>query len=348
MPPTNGLPVPAIDPDFKKLLRSLTVDERNALEESLCGEEGCREALIVARGPWLSPAQQAGILVDGHNRMELCDRHGLEYRITEIEFRRRADAVAWIVANQLARRNLTQAEASILRAAHYNAEVKEPHRPTNESRKSLPDKDGKGCKVCTLKTAERVAQAQGVSTRTIHNDVKFATAVETIGAKSPEVKQSILSGEIPKADVPALASASRKDLDKVAKAPAGEKKKAAKQVAKKASEPAKSEEAPLSVEERMAAHNSALESLARQVAIACLHAVDEYAAGGIGGPWIDPQTRETIRSQLASAAGTIRAQKGSAICGYCHGKTPEKCKHCRGTGWLTKTRAAGVPDQLKG
>ena len=85
-----------IDPEFKSLIPPLTPDERAGLEASIL-TEGCRDALIV----W------GDILIDGHNRYEICTKHNIPYKTQQIEFASRAEARIWIRKNQLARRNLT-------------------------------------------------------------------------------------------------------------------------------------------------------------------------------------------------------------------------------------------------
>lgn len=45
--------------------------------------------------------------MDGHQRYEICQKHGIPFKIVEIECQNRDDAKLWIIQNQLARRNLT-------------------------------------------------------------------------------------------------------------------------------------------------------------------------------------------------------------------------------------------------
>ena len=91
----------SIDHEFKSLIRSLTEAEYSALESSVLSE-GCRDAIIVWRGH--------GIIVDGHNRYEICMKHGITFRVEEMDFPDRHGVKVWILKNQLARRNLTDGE----------------------------------------------------------------------------------------------------------------------------------------------------------------------------------------------------------------------------------------------
>ncbi len=89
---------PTVDTEFQSLIPPLSEDERRQLESNLV-TEGCRDALVVWAGQ--------GVLLDGHNRFEICERLGLHYCTTEIELSDRDAAKDWIDANQLGRRNLT-------------------------------------------------------------------------------------------------------------------------------------------------------------------------------------------------------------------------------------------------
>ncbi|MGO9268096.1 MAG: DNA modification methylase [Candidatus Binataceae bacterium] len=92
-------PAIVIDAEFRSLVPPLSDEERGGLEVSI-RVEGCRDALVVWR------TADGDILLDGHNRWEICDAHGLPYRVEPMEFESRADAKIWIVCNQFARRNL--------------------------------------------------------------------------------------------------------------------------------------------------------------------------------------------------------------------------------------------------
>jgi hypothetical protein len=79
-----------IDPDFKQLIPPLTPDEFRQLEQNLLAE-GCREPLCV----W------NGILLDGHNRYEICTTHNIPFTVQNIQLESHDAAVAWICKNQL-------------------------------------------------------------------------------------------------------------------------------------------------------------------------------------------------------------------------------------------------------
>ena len=100
-----------IDPEFKSLIPPLTDGEREHLTTNLLSN-GCREPLVV----WV----EERLLLDGHNRHEICTKHDITYKIEEISLGDRQAAINWIVNNQLGRRNLTAAHLSYFRGKLYN------------------------------------------------------------------------------------------------------------------------------------------------------------------------------------------------------------------------------------
>lgn len=86
-----------IDDEFKSLIPPLLPEEYIGLEESI-KEEGCRDAIII----W------DGIIIDGHNRYEICKNHNIKFRTIEKKFNDRDEAKIWILKNQFNRRNLSE------------------------------------------------------------------------------------------------------------------------------------------------------------------------------------------------------------------------------------------------
>ena len=59
-----------INPEFKGLLQPLSEDKRLELEKRVL-EDGCEDSIK----SW------KGFIVDGHNRYEICTRHGIEFSV---------------------------------------------------------------------------------------------------------------------------------------------------------------------------------------------------------------------------------------------------------------------------
>lgn len=163
-----------IDPEFKALIPPLTPEERAGLEEMIKAE-GCRDALI----SW------HGIIIDGHNRYEICTRNDIEYRIDERDFSGRDDVKVWIIKNQFSRRNLPAYERAKL------ALVLKPLIATKAKENQI--KSGGAVPQISaepIETRKELAKVAGVSHDTI-------SKVEKIEHKAPEiVKEKLSTGEM--------------------------------------------------------------------------------------------------------------------------------------------------------
>ncbi len=92
-----------IDPEFRSLIAPLQENERAQLEANIVAN-GCRDPLVLWRN----------LLVDGHNRYEICTRLKITFRTVEIVLPSRAHVLLWIEENQLGRRNLTDDQRSVI------------------------------------------------------------------------------------------------------------------------------------------------------------------------------------------------------------------------------------------
>ena len=86
-----------VNEELLKVAPPLSETEKSILRESIL-ENGCQAPLIV----W------NGIIVDGHNRYDICKENNIPFAIEEMEFKSLMEAKLWIVKNQLGRRNLTE------------------------------------------------------------------------------------------------------------------------------------------------------------------------------------------------------------------------------------------------
>ena len=86
----------AINETLEHVMPPLQEMKLNLLTKSILSD-GCREPLLV----W------NGMVVDGHNRYRICREHHIPFYIIEIDFANQGEAIAWIIKNQIGRRNLT-------------------------------------------------------------------------------------------------------------------------------------------------------------------------------------------------------------------------------------------------
>jgi hypothetical protein len=101
----------SIHPDLQSFIPPLTAEEFGQLEANLL-QDGCRDPLTI----W----QEEQVILDGHNRHEICTRHDIPYTMVEISLPDVAAAQAWMVANQLGRRNLTPEQVSSSAESNMN------------------------------------------------------------------------------------------------------------------------------------------------------------------------------------------------------------------------------------
>lgn len=174
-----------VDSDFRSLIPPLTTGERAQLEANLLAD-GCREPLVV----WRHGDVQ--ILVDGHNRFEICSRLGLDFKVIEKEFTDREAASDWIDANQLGRRNLTLDAFKLLLGRRYNRAKKAANDGGKGTPKTTVDQIDPRFddEAPNRSTAAKLAQEHAVSEATVKRAGKFAEEVE----KTPELKSAIEQG----------------------------------------------------------------------------------------------------------------------------------------------------------
>ena len=169
-----------IDPEFAGLCPDLTEEEELQLESSI-ESDGCRDEIVV----W---ANHKDTILDGHHRYEICQNLNKPFKTTALRFETREECIAWIIANQLGRRNLTDEQKSYLRGKRYQAEKRTDGGHGDQKSGDHSD--------TPIPTAAKLAEEYGVSAPTIKRDQDFAEAVDTIAeVAGPEAKAAILAGE---------------------------------------------------------------------------------------------------------------------------------------------------------
>lgn len=91
-------------PELKAYIDPLTPDEYESLERSIL-DEGCRDALVL----W------GNILVDGHNRYGICQKHGIPFKTVQNErFQNMEDIHLWMIDQHLGRRSVSDFQRGVL------------------------------------------------------------------------------------------------------------------------------------------------------------------------------------------------------------------------------------------
>lgn len=175
-----------IDEEFKTLLPPLNDKTYESLEKEIVQDGGCRDPLVL----W------NGILIDGHNRYNICTKNDIKYNVVNKEFESRDKVMIWIISTQVSRRNLTQEQMVYFRGKQYEMEKKE--LPNPEGKNQYDEVDGQNVHQPKEEqsTAQRIADQYHVTEKTIRRDAKVAKAIDEIGKTSPVAKQKILAGEV--------------------------------------------------------------------------------------------------------------------------------------------------------
>ena len=199
-----------INDELRSFVDPLSPIEHAALERSLLAE-GCRDALVLWRDT----------LIDGHNRYELCQKHGIPFRtVHNNNFESIEDVMLWMIDNHLARRSVSDFQRGVLalkKKEIVSARVVE--RPVEEEGDAEAPLDPASP---PWNTREDVARAARVSSNTISQIERIQKAA------TPELREAVRAGTIsinaaanvaqlpPEAQIAAVAGG-RKELQQAAR-----------------------------------------------------------------------------------------------------------------------------------
>ena len=177
-----------VDAELRSLIPPLTPEEYTGLEESILAE-GCRDALVL----W------GDVLVDGHNRYEICTAHGIPFTTVQRDFASRDEAMLWMIDTQFSRRNLeptdrillAQKKAPIIEriARQKQAQAGGDKRVEEQGQTAFIQMDNSAISVKPVHVQKEVAKMAGVSTGTL---ARF----EQVQKKKPELIEDIRNGEM--------------------------------------------------------------------------------------------------------------------------------------------------------
>ena len=224
-----------IDPEFESVIPPLTQLEFNQLRENILEDKEVFHPIIV----W------GNTIIDGHNRYKIIKEHqNLPFRIRKLDFEDRYEVIAWICKNQIGRRNLSDAQLTILIGHRLEAEkkrrggdrksAKEKSKPQNEVLISEPNV-----------TSKKIASEYGISKATVERAGEFVRALDIAKQHDANIELDILAGKI---------TPSKKDVIHIGKAPKEEVPGLVKQLReqKKPSSPKNAGDSIGSISARMA------------------------------------------------------------------------------------------------
>jgi hypothetical protein len=166
-----------IDREFQNLIPALSTEEREQLEANIVEHGGARDPLVV----WQRD-DAADILLDGHNRYEICERLGLPYEVEHLQFDTRDEAADWIDRNQLGRRNLSKQDYKLLLGRRYNRAKKANGGDRKSEGQNAPVKE---------RTSAKLAKEHGVDEKTVRRAGKFQEAAARLG-----IEKDIAAGKV--------------------------------------------------------------------------------------------------------------------------------------------------------
>ena len=175
-----------IDREFQNLIPALSTEERQQLEANLVEHGGARDPLVV----WQREVEytnaglpcDSDILLDGHNRYEICERLGLPYEVEHLQFDTRDEAADWIDRNQLGRRNLSKQDYKLLLGRRYNRAKKANGGDRKSEGQNAPVKE---------RTSAKLAKEHGVDEKTVRRAGKFQEAAAKLG-----IEKEIAGGKV--------------------------------------------------------------------------------------------------------------------------------------------------------
>ena len=179
-----------VSEELKAYIDPLTPDEHEALERSLLAE-GCRDALVL----W------GDLLIDGHNRYGICQKHGIPFQtVQHPHFKSMDDVHLWMIDQHLGRRSVSDFQRGVLalrkreilaqRKAHQ-AEARSGEAAAASTPDTTSDKpDTPTTEAPALKSRADIARAARLSA----NQVVMIEKIQTQAV--PELVEAVKQGTI--------------------------------------------------------------------------------------------------------------------------------------------------------
>ena len=208
-----------VNEELRAYIDPLTADEHDALERSILAE-GCRDALVL----W------GDVLVDGHNRYGICQKHGVPFNTVQNErFKSIEDVHLWMIDQHLGRRSVSDFQRGVLALRKkdiLSARVQPAASDDTPPWEGAPDQQPAPARTAPepLTTREAIAKAARISATTVSQIEKIQKAA------APELVAAVKAGDI---SINAAAAVATLPMEEQVQAVAGGKKElqqAARQV----------------------------------------------------------------------------------------------------------------------
>jgi len=203
-----------VNEELKAYIDPLTPDEHKALERSILAE-GCRDALVL----W------GDVLVDGHNRYGICQKHGLPFQtVQNTRFQSMEDVHLWMIDQHLGRRSVSDFQRGVL--ALRKREILEERRMASASENATqpPDSGAEPMNAEPMKSRSDIAKAARLSSSQVMQIEKIQKQA------APELVAAVKAGAISINAAAAVATLPAEEQKSAALGGKDELKQAAKRV----------------------------------------------------------------------------------------------------------------------
>ncbi|MEF3081399.1 plasmid replication/partition related protein [Luteimonas sp. SMYT11W] len=206
---------------LKAYIDPLTTDEYEALERSLLAE-GCRDALVL----W------GDVLVDGHNRYGICQKHDIPFNtIQNTRFQSMEDVHLWMIEQHLGRRSVSDYQRGVLALRKRDIVAARQQAQRIAALETAPAKDAPVEDTDDRPPWDDVPSQ--VSRAELAREAKLSSnqvaMIERIHAQAtPELVEALKSGAISMSAAAAVASLPEHEQRSAAQAGKAELKQAAK------------------------------------------------------------------------------------------------------------------------
>lgn len=115
----------------------------------------------------------------------------IPFKVKQMNFADKWDAISWMCRNQLGRRNLTDEQRTYLIGKQYEAQKMAEKFHGNQYSGSLQNGDHQNGR-----TKDKIARDLGVGSSTVERSEHFAHGLDAAEQASPGIRESVLSGEV--------------------------------------------------------------------------------------------------------------------------------------------------------
>ena len=193
-----------IDPEFESVIPPLAQQEYDQLHKNILEDQEVYHPIIV----W------GHTIVDGHKRYKILkDNPQIPFRTRKLEFADKYEAIAWICKNQIGRRNLSDAQMTILIGRQYDAE-KMGHGGARTNSREGASPQNEDLKTGSQRTARKIGEEHGISRASVERSGEYVKALDIAKEYDPNIERDIMAGTInpSKKDVIQISKVSKEEV----------------------------------------------------------------------------------------------------------------------------------------